>query len=173
MVYINWKRILDNPPRPALKAILYSGKPELLKGLYENGFTEYFTSDYPRMITQEQAVAMFRGKSLDVALDSFLLNYPVPFFLFDIIGFNIGRLLSFPAWFSETDKKFSQSLIVAGNEVVYERVRYVVLFNNVYSDPIQRPMLRYQFLAVPSLVFPTTQGEYLAFEENTLQTSLP
>lgn len=170
-MYVNWKKILENPPRPALRNVLCSGDPRLLKDLYLSGFTEYFTEDCPRMITRERAVEMFRGRVLNSTLDSFLANYPVPYFLFDILGFRVGNAISFPLWLDEKEKKFIQSHVAVGREVEYEKVNYIVLFNQYHPDPIQKPMLRYQFLAVPCAVFPLPTGTHLSFEVTFAETS--
>lgn len=174
-VFVDWKKILEDPPRPALRNVLCSGDATLLKDLYENGFTKYFTHNKPQMISRERVVEMFRGRVLHSTLDSFLLNYPTPFFLFDIVGFMVGNAVSFPVWASENEKKFIQSHVVVGRDVVYETVKYVVLFNQTYPDPIQKPMLRYQFLAVPCSVFPDVSGGYISFQQKVkvLETSLP
>ncbi len=171
MVYVNWKKILENPPRPALRDVLCSGDLKLLKSLYVSGFTEYFTEDCSRMITQEHAIEMFRGGVLNSTLDSFLINYPVPYFLFDVIGFKVGNALSFPLWLNEKENKFIQSYVAVGREVVYEKINYIVLFNQFHPDPVQKPMFRYQFLAVPKAVFPLPAGTPVSFDEIMIETS--
>lgn len=171
MVYVNWKKILENPPRPALRNVLCSGDLDLLKSLYISGFTEYFTADCPRMITRERAVEMFRGRVLNSTLDSFLTNYPVPYFLFDVVGIKMGGLQSFPVWVKEAEHRFAISQVPIGQEVTCEEVVYVVLFNQYYPDPIQKPMLKYQFLAVPKAVFPLPSGAPVSFDEMMIETS--
>lgn len=169
MMYVNWKKVLEDPPRSSLKIVLCSGDVKLLRGLYQNGFSEYFTSDCPKIITKERAVEMFQGRMLNHVLDSFLANYPVPYFLFDVIGFHVGTAISFPTWINQAEKKFMQSSVGVGREVDYEKVRYVVLFNHAYSDPVYTPMRSYQFLAVPCAVFSTPAGHPLSFDVQTLE----
>lgn len=182
MIYVNWKLLLEDPPNSlALRQVLCSGNPEVLKELYRHRFTEYFTPEIPAIPELGTTIALFRNKDtfaeIQGILCDFLQQYPVPYFLFHAFGIHAGlckQVDAFPQWVETQMNHFLQAQKGRGNSVLHQNIPYIVIINQVITDRIYDPYVNYMFLAIPRAVF-QLEPEYSSafeFEAAVFETSL-
>ncbi len=183
MVYVNWKLLLEAPPDSlALRQVLCSGNPEVLRGLYRYRFTEYFTNERPAIPELGRVIALFRNKDtiaeIQGILCEFLQQYPIPYFLFHAFGIYDGscrQVDAFPQWIDGQQNRFLQAQKGRGNSALHQNISYVVIVNQIITDPVYNPYVNYMFLAIPRAVFQLEPEYSSAFELEIpiLETSLP
>lgn len=174
MIYVDWEKVLNDPPRYGTREALCSCKPEVLEEMYNFGFSKYFKTDRPKIPELGIVLKMFRSGDVNSTLDSFLINYPVPYFFFDAVGFYGLTEKSFPWWCDTSQKKLVTSSVGTGSEVLYGNIPCIVIVNRFTPNQRYSPMTEYQFLAIPKAVFQLEPGYCSAFEPSLLlQTSRP
>lgn len=179
LMYVDWRKVRDEPLLPEIRKVLCSGDPDLLRKFYVAGFKRYFTSEEPKTPDLGETLRRFscaQYSTLDDIINTFFSEFPVPYFSFDVIGQlhpdshkkvrnDMPEMCD-----TETDKlilggRFYKSLVRPGTGFVHSSgIPCIVILNKEFSDSEINPRIRYVFLAIPRVVFPLEPECNFVFE---------